>query len=230
MNSIRSFIFVGVVAFWATYGHSDIITTPSELSFGDQYRLAFVTSVTTPATSTDISFYNDFVTSVAEAVPALDGLATTWSVIGSTAAVSAQDNTNTNPSDSTGVPIFLLNDTMLVDGYDDLWDGTISMPLNFTELGSTPSTGTSGVWTGTFSDGSVDVLRPLGSSDTVRLGFWTASNSDWIGSGSAFFSSESQHLYAISGTLTAVPEPSACCLLGGLSLLIAFRRKLRQRA
>src|ERR1035437_9485325 len=59
---------------------------------GDLFRLVFVTSTTTVATSPDISYYNSFVTNVADAVPELLALNATWTVIGSTSAVSAATN------------------------------------------------------------------------------------------------------------------------------------------
>ena len=45
---------------------AEIISVPPGLEPGDQYRLAFVTSTTMVATSTDIATYNDFVTASAE--------------------------------------------------------------------------------------------------------------------------------------------------------------------
>ena len=52
----------------------------------------FVTSTTTDATSPDIGYYNSFVTNVADAVPELLALNATWTVIGSTSAISAATN------------------------------------------------------------------------------------------------------------------------------------------
>ena len=106
------------------------ITVPTSLSPGDQYRLAFVTSTTRDATSSDINDYNAFVTTAANTQPALTALGTTWKAIGSTASVNARVNTNTDPI-ATGVPIFLLNDTNLAGSYPDLWDSSIlAYPVN----------------------------------------------------------------------------------------------------
>src|SRR5262249_12580816 len=82
-------------------------------------------------------------------------LGTTWTAIGSTASVNARTNTSTDPSPpgSTGVPIFLLNDTKLVDNYDDLWDGSIDVAFEVDESG-TVRTFTS-VWSGTNGSGRV---------------------------------------------------------------------------
>ena len=49
--------------------YADPIIVPPGLNPGDKYRLVFVTSTTTDATSPDISYYNSFVTNVADDVP-----------------------------------------------------------------------------------------------------------------------------------------------------------------
>ena len=98
------------------------ITVPTGLNPGEQYRLAFVTSTTRDATSSNIADYNAFVTATANAVPELAELGITWKAIGSTSAVDAQDNTHTNVVlDGVGVPIYLLNDTLFVNDNADLW-------------------------------------------------------------------------------------------------------------
>jgi hypothetical protein len=74
------------------------ITVPTGLNPGDEYRLAFVTSTTRDATSSDITVYNGFVTASANAVTELALLGSTWTAIASTPTADARDNTNTNPS------------------------------------------------------------------------------------------------------------------------------------
>ena len=131
-------------------------TVPSSLSPGAQYRLAFVTSTSRDATSTNIADYNAFVTGVANSVVQLSALGTTWTAIASTSSVDARTNTSTDPTPAgpTGVPIFLLNDTSLAANYDDLWDGSIVVSLAVDESGS--GVGGVNVWTG---------MTCLGSSD-----------------------------------------------------------------
>ncbi len=80
------------------------ITVPTDLSPGDKYRLAFVTSTGRDTTSANIVDYNNFVTAHAAGVPELAALGTTWTAIGSTVAVDARDNTGTNPTVATGLP------------------------------------------------------------------------------------------------------------------------------
>ncbi len=136
------------------------ITVPTGLNPGDQYRLAFLTSKVRDATSASIADYNAFVTAAANAVPELLALGTTWTAIASTVTVDARDNTNTNPNTAVGVPIYLLNDTLLVNDNADLWDGSIGVPLGVDETGSVPPF--SLVWTGTGTDGRR--FNPLGIS------------------------------------------------------------------
>ena len=107
------------------------ITVPTSLNPGDQYRLLFLTIGKTNATSTNINTYNTFVTNDALAQPELVALGTTWKAVGSTAAVAARDNTGTLPAfagGSLGVPIFLLNDTLLANSNDHLWSANVSAP------------------------------------------------------------------------------------------------------
>ena len=89
----------------ASQSLAQVTTVPPGLNPGDQYRLAFVTSTTRDATSTDIADYNTFVLGVANSSAALAALSTTWKAIGSTATADARDNTDTCPA-CTDVPIF----------------------------------------------------------------------------------------------------------------------------
>ena len=159
---------------------ADPITVPSDLSPGDQYRLAFVTSTSTDATSTDITTYNDFVTAVADAVSQLNALGTTWAAIASTDSETARDNTGTNPGVSTGVPIYLLDGTRLANDNAGLWSGSILTPLRIQEDGTTAASG--GVWTGSDQSGigaNGPPSEALGTAFPV-LGLDNASDSNWM--------------------------------------------------
>jgi len=210
--------------------HAAPITQPTGLSFGASYRLVFVTSGTTTATSTDIATYNTFVSNAANAVSELAALSTTWSAIGSTATVDARDNTNTNPS-SAGVPIYLLDGSSLVAASNtDFWDGTISSAIDLDENGNTFS-GSSRVWAGTNANGTKSPSRVLGDvSGQTRRGLKTATNDDWI-----MFANDLSigqlSLYAISDVITIsedspIPEPGMMLIFGaGLIGLVAIRRR-----
>lgn len=179
------------------------LAMPDGLDTGDQYRLVFVTSSTTVATSEDIGYYNDFVTNAANNVSALENLGTTWTVIASTPVIDAKINTATDdsPAGPNGLPVYLLDaSTRIAGNYDDLWDGTIDAALNRTELGGNYS---GAVWTGTSSDGTA-TPNPLGGSGFgVGAGESTRVNSSlWIASFPLLETNE-YPLYAISGVLTA---------------------------
>ena len=216
------------------------ITVPTTLNPGDQYRLAFVTSDTRDATSTDIADYNAFVQGVANSVAKLAGI--TWTAIGSTPTIHARDNTSTVPGTEPGsfAGIFLLNDTKVVDSYSDLWDGSLDSALNVTESGSTLNCS---VWTGTGLWGFRSGFE-LGSyhhqthSYVVDFGqsepFF--SPSEWVINPNPWDGSNLKSLYALSDVLTVqsssdpIPEPSTLVLFGlGFLGLVGYvvRRKRR---
>ena len=219
----------------ATPSTADLVTVPTSLSPGDPYRLAFVTSTTLKALSSDISVYNTFVDDVAELVPELAALNQDWKVIASTGTVDARDNTSTVPSTITGgslgVPIFLLNDTKLVDSNDDLWDGNIDVAFAVNQMGDAMAWDT--VWTGTGSDGVGVGGKQLGA-DTVLYGRNWALTEAWVDWSTLSPSSSVAHLYAISGELSvaAVPEPGSITLMaiGAVGLMGFGRIRKRQTA
>ena len=204
------------------------ITTPTDLNPGDQYRLAFVTSADTQAVSTDIADYNAFVTAAANTQAALVTLGTTWTAIGSTAAIDARDNTGTNPS-STGVPIYLLDGTTrIADSNADLWDGWLLAWISLDEAGAYRNTT---VWTGTEIDGTAH-LASLGFDNVVIYGESTGpsgiTNYRWIiNLSGAVRSYNPKALYGISGVLAVIPEPSTALLLAtGIAALAVGRRRM----
>lgn len=197
------------------------ITVPTGLNPGDQYRLVFLTTGTTAATQTNIAYYDALVQAEADAVAGLLALGTTWQVIGSSSAGNAISHTGTS---GTGVPIYLLNDTRLVNNYVDLWDGSVDIPLNVDSSGSV--VGAVQVWTGTFLNGTTNGNRWLGStSGQVSLGSSNQTGGGWVG-GFADAAIEQRHLYAISAVQT-VPEPGTGLLLslGLLGLAARGRRR-----
>jgi hypothetical protein len=99
----------------ATIALTDPLVTTLGLSQGDTFRMVFVTSAATNATSTDIDTYNTFVTNIAKDLAGNTGSIVaqyedwSWSVIGSTATVNAIDNTLTTWTDAApGHAIFLV--------------------------------------------------------------------------------------------------------------------------
>ncbi len=201
------------------------ITVPTDLNPGDQYRLAFVTSTRRDATSTNIADYNAFVTGLANSVPELLALGTNWTAIASTETVDARDNTGTNPTVSTGVPVYRLDDTRIANNNTDLWDAAIAAPLTVTEAGL-PATGDFLVWTGTDTSGLADF--PLGIANFgSRIGSRFDADSKWISITTGDKTLPFQ-LYAISAPLAVVPEPSALALAAfGFVALTVLRWRRR---
>ena len=181
------------------------ITVPTSLNPGDEYRLAFVTSEKRNGASSNIASYNTFVAGVANTQPALTSLGTTWKAIGSTATVDARDNTGTNPVvDGVGVPIFLLNDTLLANDNLDLWDGSILVPFEIDEGGSAILR--SFVWTGTSSSGVAKGAFYLGADAVTEagIGITGMTSASWVG-GADLFKFLNQPMYALSDVLVVTP-------------------------
>jgi hypothetical protein len=164
------------------------------------------------------------------------GLTTTWKAIGSTASVDARDNTGTNPSTGTGVPIYAIDGNLIANNNADLWDGQINLPIYTTpnDVGSIND-----VWTGSLSDGSGAVLQstPLGGVSPYyphsNYGNSGATYGNWINAGDRDYS-QVFGMYGLSSILTVptppapvpVPEPSSLLgliTLGGLMLGGAVR-------
>jgi len=113
---------------------ASIITTPTDLSPGDEYRLVFVTSGSIRP-SDFIEDYNNFVDGYGDTILPGD-----WKAIASTfhsddVQMSARDNTGTQGE--AMIPIYNLIGERVADGYGDLWDGSIQSPIQYNEDGDT---------------------------------------------------------------------------------------------
>lgn len=187
------------------------------------------------ALSTDIADYNAFVSAAANSVPELLALGTTWTAIASTATVDARDNTGTNPTVSTGVPIYRLDDTRIADDNADLWDDTLQAAFNTTEDGGTLPPPNVFVWTGTDGDGTGTGggFGLGGNALLATIGNASSTSEDWIGIGGliTFAGSELTFpLYGLSDELTVVPEPSSAVLaVVGMVLFVGLRRREGRR-
>jgi hypothetical protein len=186
---------------------AQITTVPPSLNTGDEYRLIFVTSGTRDASSTDIADYNAFVSGAANAVTQLADLGTTWTAVASTATVDAIDNTNSNPSGGTGVPIFVLDGSQMATDYANLWFAT-THPTGpeFTELGD--SVFATDVWTGTSLQsglqGQVVPTKGLGTA-TPHRGLAGATTTGWLDGAAGVPNSAALRLYGMSDILTVPP-------------------------
>ncbi|MDP6563784.1 MAG: PEP-CTERM sorting domain-containing protein [Alphaproteobacteria bacterium] len=223
MTFLRTFVAALALAGLATAARAAPVTQPP-IDYGG-YRLAFVTSTTRDATSTDIGVYNAFVTAAANSVTELAALGTTWKVIASTATVSARENTNTIPgTDGTGIPIYLLDgSTKIADNYADLWN-FIDAPLNIDENGNLREVI---VHTGSDLFGNPHPAQPLGAS-VVISGVSDQSDQRWMQYWQQS-STTSLSFYAMSDVLY-VAEPATLFLFGvGLAGLAGLRRRRQVR-
>src|ERR1035437_4880568 len=198
----------------ASRSYAGTFLFPAGLNPGDLFRLVFVTSTTTVATSPDISYYNSFVTNVADAVPELLALNATWTVIGSTSAVSAATNIGASNSG-----IYRLDGLEVAAGTAALFvpvptsHAYLLNPISINQLGAL-LIGGSLVWTGTNPDGTAATGWELGdqASDTM-CGYAGYTSSSWIANGLPWDPVRFRvyPLFAISSELTvggAAPEPT----------------------
>ena len=231
MKKILALLISGVFA-TTMASQAAVITMPSGLSHGDQYRIVFVTSTTIQATSSDISTYNAHVTAAAALNPDLAVIegtveqTTTWTAIGSTDSVNARDNTSTTGA-GTGIGIYLLNDTAIATElhrfvgwepsptFSTLTSRGTADPMPTARCGREPMVTDQQAMTL-----SVPQHREFGQ------GLISPALHTWINrlSGSSWPNTDTYHLFAISGILT-VPEPSSTALLGLGGLALMLRRK-----
>lgn len=197
-----------LIFFWSlSVSMAQLQVVPPSLAPGARYRLVFVTTSTTDATSSEIDDYNNLAQSNANSIPELAALGAQWRAIASTAAINARDNTQTDPDniEHTDVPVFLIVDesidkeTMIATGNSDLWDGSIFQPINNHENGATPTNPIAQVWTGTNADG-LQSPWPLGELAIAGVGSYTQSAMGWMRIGSNT-SSIANPVYAISSVL-----------------------------
>ncbi len=188
---------------------------PPNLPAGSQYQLIFVTSGTDTAASSNIVDYNTFV--INQAGLSLSLPATTWHAIASTASVNA----NVNAPWVSGLPVYNTQGIEVASPTSGLYSGSLLAAVMYDQNGGFQQ---SLVWTGSGGTGTAS-QHPVGST-TPGFGSAFAHNLDWIqDSGST--TQTLLPLYALSGAITAVPEPSALCLMG-FATLITFGARTRQ--
>jgi len=203
------------------------VTVPPGLNPGDPYRLVFVTSAETygwagangGAGFTTPAQYNIFAANLANAVPKLNALNTTWKAVVATynPGTDARTNTLTRTTDPS-VPIYNLGGLRVADNNTDLWDGSIQNPINVTELGAGPAPQRGNeytVWTGIYGASGANgsdwsLISPSGGY--INCGNATATDGTWastLGTSDANArKSDLQPVYVMSGVLTVpvVPE------------------------
>ena len=233
-----------------------MIEAPANLNPGDHFRIIFVTSGSTTATSSDIGYYNDFVNSQAGGAT-YDGQVIQWYAIGSTATVDAF--TNTNSASSSAV--------YMADG-TEVASSTLysSGGLWSSELLAQPTEGIDGtkftsgvVWTGASGNGAqYNTLifggYGLGSNNQgydpfthayvfttpqVQVGNISSSQSgsNWVQVPNNSASdtpglkdwTNTYQMYGISSELTVAPEPSSLFSAVTGLLVVALAKRFRRR-
>ncbi len=207
-----------------------VLATPSGLAPGDQFRFVFITDGTTTATSSSIATYNNFVNTQAGGAT-YAGSVVTWEAIGSTVSESAINNVG-----QTATPVYLADGTLVTTSTTSsgLWSGSILNPIDEDLSGKGVSSGSTGVWTGTNTNGSASANH-LDDFFGVTIGASTTTDGTWINDGvwPADYTSGVFHMYGISQVLVAsVPEPSTLimavtALFAGSS--IAWSRRCSQQ-
>lgn len=224
---------------------ADPITIPQGLLPGSKYRLVFVTSTGLPdaSNSGDIDHYNSFVQSVANSVPELQRLQTTWRVIGATQDVSAIANIGDSGS---GTAIYRLDGQQVADNLYGMLHETLFTDMSITEKGTPlPPWPGLGDWIFNWAYTGVYDYDPvwkswadgcswcepgydrLGPHSMVIVGNVFARNTEWLAYASTTAKDSPYGFYAISSELTvpvATPEPGAASLILTVALALAWRR------
>jgi hypothetical protein len=185
------------------------------------YRLAFVTDDKANGFSTNIASYNSFVTADAANNPSLPS--TTWTAIASTASISASSNISCGGACSNLVPIFLIDGTEVATSADAMFSGAILNTIDETENGVLSS---SYVWTGSNADGSAATGHEMGSTGPVA---GTDSSANFMFDVITGTADASLPLYAISGKISVVPEPTSLSLLAFGGVVAGLLRKRGRR-
>jgi hypothetical protein len=221
-------LMVGLLGCTTGYGAA-IFTTPTGLTPGTQYQLAFVTDDGFDATSSTISDYNTDVTSEAALNSTLAAFDTangvTWKVIGSTTSVDADVN-----APSTGL-VYTLNDVEVAGS--GLYGGSLLSPIDIDQNGNVLS---DDVWTGSNTAGTAaGGINDLGQTFT-EVGESGLATGGWIAAFNGTESDNGLSLYALSSVITvpssssSVPEPGTAALTAGAAFFLFGFSRLRRRS
>ena len=187
----------------------DWALTPSGLASGTKFRLLFLTHTGHAPTSTDIATYNTYVQNQAKASTAHQAIkpySAGFTVVGSTAAVDARDNTSTT---GTGVRIYWLNGNKIADNYADFYDGSWDDETNPTRRDGVTTTANP-VYTGSTDNGTEKIpsnSKALGTS-SINVGQLNDATGGPIDSNNQSASTTLLHYYAISQIFTVGNNPA----------------------
>lgn len=212
------------------------LQTPAGLTPGESFRFAFITDGTTAPASTDISYYNNFVTTQAGGAT-YNGELIPWLAIASTPTVNAIDNVG-----QTLTPVYLADGTLVTSSTtaSGLWSGNLLHLINEDLTGRFPFD-LARIWTGTSGEGI-----GFGLLGTAGPSFGLSAPDDamldppgWVFTAiwGSTVAPPAGNLYGISPVLIvpgAVPEPSSWFMAGtaivaGSALGWSRRRKEKGR-
>jgi hypothetical protein len=190
-----------------------LIEAIAELGDGDKYRVLFVTGTQTNQLSSDINYYNNYVSDAAATGILTKDLGLSWMAIGSTASVNAMDNTGININDDAPVTMFNLNgDVMALNG-KDFWDFRIH-PFLYDENGRYTRMQ---VWTGTNRDGTTGSNYFLGDPKGTYYG-----RSDRWDVAIMMGAAPTNHQYALYGASAVTAKPSVDVPAPGTVILLSL--------
>ena len=224
LSVLSVFALAAIAAGTASAGQ---IATPTGLNPGDQFRIVFLSSTTTSATSSDLSTYDNIVSSDATGYT-YGGTSPIWKAIVSNLTINARDHIGLQSTSL--IPLFTVDGTKVSTG--NLWNGSLMNPIN-RHIDGTAFPYASAVWTGTDPNTGAANLPGqyyMGDTPSVAYGDSTTTNYMWA-MASVLSPSNGLSLYGISEVLAipaSVPEPSTVMLagLGGLAALVySFKRK-----
>ena len=174
--------------------------TPSGVGPGQSFRLLFVTSTTTQATSADIDTYHSFVqTRAATNSCFTTAQANKFRAFIATKTTAAKSNTATT---GTGVPIYWMKGAKVADNYGDFFDDSWNSNAAKNESGASR---TGRVWTGTFVNG--DPKQDQRAGDNLVSWGDPSSSSGMLLEGSAP-NTNSYRLLAFSPVFQVQPKPA----------------------
>lgn len=206
------------------------LVSPTGLSAGQGYRLAFLTRDGTTATSSSIATYNAFATTEANQNSDLASLS--WTAIASTATTNAVDNIAC--AGCNDVPIYLVDGTKLATSTAALFSQVLLSSFNKNQF-SQVSDQYNYAWTGSKTNGTKSA-NPLGTS-VPDIGFpydtsnWLYANFNYNSSTQPFsIYAISSEAFAVGTPAAAVPEPATLALLGAGGLLALGARRRAGRA